>query len=53
MQIGDLVVCMYDGTIGVVIEDKNNDGLYRISFPAGEVDFWRDGGMLEVISEDR
>ncbi len=53
MQIGDLVVCMYDGTIGVVIEVKNNDGLYRICFPAGEVDFWRDGGMLEVISEDR
>ena len=51
MKVGDVVICLYDGNIGVILEGKNDNGLYRICFPTGEVDFWRDGTMLEVISE--
>ena len=49
MKVGDVVICMYNGDIGVVIEDKSDSCLYRVHFMSGEVDFWRSGSMLEVI----
>ncbi len=53
MKVGDLVRHRFDGDLGVIIEDQEDeDGIYRVRFNNGTDDYC-DNEDVEVISENR